>query len=91
MDLTESMAENSQSPNLESMAENSQSPNLKSMVDLAEESDNFFIGCEGKLLHWSARQKKVTKDYGCIMAGYNFSMAQTSDKNYLFLSDNKGC
>jgi hypothetical protein len=53
--------------------------------------ESLFIGGTSKLIQWSVSQKKVTKDYGGIMTGYNFSMAQTSDKNYLFLSDNKGC
>jgi hypothetical protein len=41
-------------------------------------------------MQWSVSQKKVIKDYGCIMAGYIESMVQTSDKKYLFLSDSSG-
>ncbi len=33
----------------------------------------------------------MTKDYGNIMPGYINSMVQTSDKKYLFLSDDAGC
>ena len=58
--------------------------------NLKEMADNLFIGGRGKLLQWSVSQKKVTKDYGGIMAGNIFSMVQTSDKKYLFLSDEKG-
>jgi hypothetical protein len=35
--------------------------------------------------------KKVIKEYGGIMAGYISKMALTSDKKYLFLSDEMGC
>ena len=42
------------------------------------------------MLQWSISQQKVTKDYGNIMAGMIRSMVQTSDKKYLFLSDNAG-
>jgi hypothetical protein len=41
-------------------------------------------------MQWSVSQEKVTKDYGNIMTGVILSMVQTSDKKYLFLSDNKG-
>jgi hypothetical protein len=41
-------------------------------------------------MHWSVRQKKVTKDYGNIMGGQILSMVYTSDKNHLFLSDYYG-
>ena len=61
---------------------------LKSNGSMGE---SLFIGSTSKLIQWSVSQKKLTKDYGGIMAGYNFSMVQTTDKNYLFLSDNKGC
>jgi hypothetical protein len=49
-----------------------------------------FIGGYRKLLQWSISQQKVTKDYGNIMAGGIYSMVQTSDKKYLFLSDDAG-
>jgi WD40 repeat protein len=52
--------------------------------------ESFFIGGQRKLMQWSASQKEVTKDYGSIMAGSIYSMAQTNDKNFLFLSDDKG-
>jgi WD40 repeat protein len=50
-----------------------------------------FFGGDGKLMQWSVSQKKVTKEYGGIMAGCISSMVLTSGKNYLFLSDNDGC
>jgi hypothetical protein len=62
-----------------------------SMIKEAYKADDLLITGEGKLMHWSVSQKKVTKDYGGIMAGFICSMVQTSDKNSLFLSDNDGC
>jgi hypothetical protein len=43
------------------------------------------------LLQWSVSQEKVTKDYGDIMVSTILSMAQTSSKDYLFVSDLNGC
>jgi WD40 repeat protein len=48
------------------------------------------IGGDQKLTQWSVSHNKVTKDYGVTMAGNIWSMAQTSGKNYLFLSDRRG-
>jgi hypothetical protein len=48
------------------------------------------IGCEGKLVHWSVSQEKVTEEFNGVMDGKIHSIAQTSDKNYLFLSDHEG-
>jgi WD40 repeat protein len=49
-----------------------------------------FLGGYGGLKQWSVSQKKVTKDYSDIMAGHINSMVQTSDKKYLFVSDQSG-
>jgi WD40 repeat protein len=61
------------------------------MIEVADQADNLFIGGENKLWQWSVSQKKVTKDYGEIMAGRILSMVQTSNKKYLFVSDPFGC
>ncbi len=53
--------------------------------------ESLFIGSHKKLKQWSVSQAEVIKDYGDIMAGGIRSMVQTSDKNYLFVSDYKGC
>jgi hypothetical protein len=50
-----------------------------------------FIGGDGKLVQYSVSQGKVIKDYDDIMTGYIYLMVQTSDKKYLFLSDQTGC
>ena len=55
------------------------------LIKEAYKADELFIGGAGKFLQWSVSQKKVTKDYGDIMAGNIYSMLQTSDKKYLFL------
>jgi hypothetical protein len=63
-------------------------------VNMGEETDyadNLFIGGVGKLMQWSVSRKKVTKDYGFIMAGDIASMVQTREKKYLFFSDASGC
>jgi hypothetical protein len=52
--------------------------------------DNLWICCAGKLLQFSIRKKKVTKNYGHIITGNVKSMVQTSDKKYLFLSGSEG-
>jgi hypothetical protein len=41
-------------------------------------------------MQWSVSQQKVTKEYRGIMADNIHSMVQTSDKKYLFVSDNYG-
>jgi hypothetical protein len=41
-------------------------------------------------MEWSVSQGEVIKDYGDIMAARIFSMVQTSDKRFLFLSDEQG-
>ena len=64
--------------------------NLLPTAKKADKADNFFIGGNKKLLQWSISLQKMTKDYGNIMAGIIFSMVQTSDKKYLFLSDGVG-
>ena len=61
--------------------------NLEEMVEEADQADNFFIGGYKTLMLWSVSRGEVTKDYGDIMAGDIWSMVQTSDKKYLFLSD----
>jgi hypothetical protein len=53
--------------------------------------DSLFIADENKLLQWSVSQCQVIREYGEIMAGNIWSMAQTSDKNHLFSSDDEGC
>jgi hypothetical protein len=64
--------------------------NLLPTIKEADHADNLFISGERKLMQWSVSQKKVTKDYGDIMAGIIRSMVLTSRKNYLFLSDYRG-
>jgi hypothetical protein len=64
--------------------------NFLPTIKEAHQADKLFIGGD-KLLQWSLSHKKLTKDYGRIMAGTIISMVQTSDKKYLFLSDGEGC
>ncbi len=64
--------------------------NLLPTIKDADYADILFIGGAQKLMQWSVSQKKVTKDYGHIMAGNINAMVETSDKNYLFLSDHRG-
>jgi hypothetical protein len=59
-------------------------------IATAYKAENLFIGSAEQLMHWSVSGEKVSKDYGGIMAGYIYSMSQTSDKNCLFLSDHLG-
>ncbi len=67
-------------------------PGQTSLLIIKEaDSDILFIAGTRKLMHWSVSQNKMTKDSGYIMTGSIYSMAQTSDKNYLFVSDNEGC
>ena len=54
------------------------------------EDDNFFISGEGKFIQWSVPEGKATKDYSGIMVSGIHSMLQTSDKEYVYLSDDKG-
>ena len=61
-----------------------------SMIKEAYKAENLFIGGNGSLMHWSVSQKRVTKDYNGMMFGSIYSMVQTNDNNYLFLSDVKG-
>jgi hypothetical protein len=63
--------------------------NLLPAIKEADQADHLFIAAD-KLLQWSVSQKKVTNDYGDIMAGDIMSMVQTSDKKYLFLWNAKG-
>jgi WD40 repeat protein len=65
--------------------------NLLPTIREADQADNLFIGGENELMHWSVPQRKMTKGYGCIMSGHIYSMVQTSDKRYLFVSDLNGC
>jgi WD40 repeat protein len=44
------------------------------MIKAAYKADNLLIGGVGKLTQLSVTQKKITKDYGVIMAGHIFSM-----------------
>ena len=67
-----------------------QGQNLLPTIEEADQADNFFIGGCKTLMLWSVSRGEVTKDYGDIMAGDIWSMVQTSDKKYLFLSDNEG-
>ena len=62
-----------------------------SMIKQAYRADNLFIGSYQKWMHWSVSQEKVTNNYGGIMDGEIWSMAETNDNKYLFLSDNGGC
>jgi hypothetical protein len=39
------------------------------MIKEADKAGSLFVAGEGKLMHWSVSQEKVTKDYGGIMAG----------------------
>jgi WD40 repeat protein len=64
--------------------------NLPQTITQADYADNFFIGTRGKLMQWSVSQRKVTKDHGDIMTDHITGMVQTSDKKYLFLSDDEG-
>jgi hypothetical protein len=64
--------------------------NVEEMTEETDLADSLFVGGQRKLKQWSVRQKKVTKDYGDIMAARIFSMVKTSDKKYLFVSDDKG-
>ena len=64
--------------------------NSLSTIKQAGQDDVLFIGCYKKLLQWSVSQGKVTKDYGHIMTSAIYSMVQTSDKKYLFVSDIEG-
>jgi hypothetical protein len=50
-----------------------------------------WIGGNGKLMQWSVSRGKIIKEYADITAGCIKSMVQTSDKNYLFVSDEEGC
>jgi hypothetical protein len=43
---------------------------LLATIKEAEYADNLFIGTDEELMQWSVSQKKVTKNYGHIMAGY---------------------
>jgi hypothetical protein len=53
-------------------------------------SDNLFIGDGGKLMQYSVCRGEVTKDYGKIIETFIWSMVQTSDKKYLFVSGSRG-
>jgi WD40 repeat protein len=64
--------------------------NLEEMVEEPDLADSLFLGGQRGLKQWTVSQKKVTKDYGDIMAGVIYSMVQTSDKKYLFVSDYEG-
>jgi hypothetical protein len=64
--------------------------NLLPTIEETDYSDNLFIGGEGKFMHWSVSQQKVTKEYGGIIGGNINSMVQTRDTNYLFFSDGNG-
>jgi hypothetical protein len=64
--------------------------NLEEMIEEADLADSLFVGGMDELMQWSVCQKKVTKDYGDIMADDIRSMAKTSDKKYLFVSDDDG-
>jgi hypothetical protein len=65
--------------------------NLEEMIKEAGSADSLFLGGDGKLVQYSVRQEKVVKDHGDIMSGLIYSMVQTSDKKYLFVSDSSGC
>jgi hypothetical protein len=71
--------------------ENGSGQNLPPTPQEADLADILWIGAEKKLLQWSVSQEKVTKDYGDIMVSTILSMAQTSSKDYLFVSDLNGC
>jgi hypothetical protein len=61
--------------------------NLVPTTKEADQADYLFIGGKKIFIQWSVSQKKVIRDYGRIMESYIYSMVQTSDKKYLFLSD----
>jgi WD40 repeat protein len=67
-----------------------QGTNLLPTIKEADQADHLFIGGRKKLMQWSISQQKVTKDFGNIMASAILSMVQTSDKKYLFFSDDAG-
>ncbi len=67
-----------------------QGKNLLPTIKEPDQADNLWIGGEGQLRQWSVSQEEVTKEYDDIMPGYILSMVQTSDKNYLFVSDQDG-
>jgi WD40 repeat protein len=66
------------------------SRNQEEMKEQADLADSLFVGGYRKLMQWSVSNEEVVKDYGVIMDGYIESMVKTSDKKYLFVSDNDG-
>jgi WD40 repeat protein len=68
-----------------------QSQNLLPNIKQADSADILFIGGKHKLMQWSVSQGQATKEYADIMAGDIYSIVQTSDKKYVFLSDDQGC
>ena len=64
--------------------------NLLSTTEEADQADNFWIGGDCKLFQWSVSQEELIKDYGCLMPGTIYSMVQTSNKKFLFVTDLNG-
>ena len=64
--------------------------NFEGMIVDTDEADILFIGGKRKFMQWSVSKKKMIREYNGIMAGNTLSMVQTSNKNYLFVSDNRG-
>jgi WD40 repeat protein len=56
----------------------------------AEQAEELFIIGLDRVKQWSVSRGLYTKDYGGIMAGGIISMAQISDKNYLFFAGQMG-
>lgn len=67
-----------------------QRQNLEEIMDGADLADNLFIGGEGKIIVWSVSKKVILKEYTDTLAGNVDSMVLTSDKKYLFVSDDDG-
>mgnify|MGYP000641859096 CR=1 FL=1 len=61
-------------------------PNIKE----ADKAEELFISGLDRVKQWSVRSGLYTKDYGGIMAGGIISMAQISEKNYLFFAGQMG-
>ena len=64
--------------------------NLEEMVGENDLADNLFIGGEGKITVWSVSKKVILKEYTHTLTGNVDSMMLTSDKKYLFVSDDDG-
>jgi hypothetical protein len=63
----------------------------QTVIPTPQHSDSIFISTDqGRLLQWSTRNRKVTKNFGQIL-NYRIDTSKTTpDKKYLFISDYKG-